>query len=261
MFSNNMIQKYVSGRGNITCRKHTAGPVLEMMCAFCHKVKPLNGFSNNERKVNSSHRCRDCVEWSETDVPGYAPLPPPNTMRSIEEREFYNRPQQVLEVSDLYEQEQYTTESHNAGLSANDTSSVGGSKHSTAGNPDGLTTDALKSFNASNAASSRGGSSHHVSSAPTDTASTIGIESTVGPRGHVQFNAFGPDGQYQRRVQTVTAPSDTTAATQPSGVPGRKNWAKVPGRKTGLAAPSYLQYENPDEIDESYDSDGSLDFC
>ncbi|ROW04185.1 hypothetical protein VSDG_00818 [Cytospora chrysosperma] len=261
MFSNNMLQKYHSGQ-DITCRKHTQGPVSEIKCVTCYRYRPLNCFSNSARKMNGSHRCRDCVDWSEADLPGYNPLPAPNAQRSIEERELYQRPQQTIEVSDEYEKEdEYVTEIDGAASSTDQASSAGHSNQPLAGNPHGLTTYALQNFNASNPTYSRSGQSYHASSAPTDSASTFGTESTVRPRGHVEFNAYGPEGQAQKRVQSVTAASKMTATSASSSVPGRKNWAKPEGRKTGIAPPSYLEYENPDEAGNCYDSDGSEDFC
>ncbi|ROW06497.1 hypothetical protein VMCG_04344 [Cytospora schulzeri] len=261
MFSNNMLQKYHSGL-DITCRKHTQGPISEIKCINCHRYKPLACFSKSARKLNGSRHCRDCVDWSEADMPGIAPLPPPNGQRSVEERELYKRPQQTIEVSDGYQKEdEYLVEIDGATSSTDQALSVGRSNPSSADNSQGLTTYALQNFNASNPAYSRSGQSYHSSSAPTDTASTLGTESTVRPRGHAEFNAYGPQGQVQKRVQSVTAASERTASSVASGVPGRKNWAKPAGRKTGIAAPAYLEYENPDEVGHCFDSDGSEDFC
>lgn len=261
MFSNNMLQKYHKGQ-EITCRKHTQGPISEIKCVNCYRYKPLNCFSNSARKVNGSRRCRDCVDWSEADLPGYTPLPAPNAQRSIEERELYQRPQQTTDVSHEYEKEdEYMTEIDGGAASIDQVSSVGRSNQSSVGTSNGLTTYALQKFNASNPAHSRSGQSYHASSAPTDSASIFGTEPTVRPRAHVEFNAYGPEGQAQKRVQSVTAASEITATSVSSGVPGRKNWAKPEGRKTGIAVPSYLEYENPDEAGDCYDSDGSEDFC
>lgn len=261
MFSSSMIQRYRSGK-DITCRKHTQGAVAEIKCVNCHKYKPLKSFSNSERNVNGSHRCRDCVEWSEADMPGINPLPAPNAQRSVDERELYKRAQQAVDGSEEYEKEDDPlVELKSAASSTDQASSVGRSSHSSIGNSHGLTTYALQNFNASNPAYSRSGQSYHASSAPTDTASTFDTDSTVRPRGHVEFNAYGPEGQIQRRVQSMTAASEITSTSDSSGVPGRKNWAKPEGRKTGVAAPSYLQYENPDEVGDCFDSDGSEDFC
>ncbi|KAK7748046.1 hypothetical protein SLS53_001298 [Cytospora paraplurivora] len=276
MFSKNMLQKYNCGQGPITCRKHTAGPATEMVCSTCHKTKPLDCFSNANRKVNGSHRCRACVEWTESDIAGHAPLPAPNTMRSLEEREFYQRPRQTLDVFDGAQQlddgdeeegegeeDEFLVEVTDGAFVSDGVSSVGGSTRTPAGNTTSLTSYALKNFNASDVASSRGDQSYHASSAPTDTASTVGTAFTVGRRNHVQFNAYGPDGQVQKRVQSTTAASVTTATTVSStDAPGRKNWPKVASRKVGHSAPSYLQYENPDEVGQcDDDSDESADEC
>ncbi|ROW12928.1 hypothetical protein VPNG_04647 [Cytospora leucostoma] len=271
MFSKNMLQKYNRGQRPITCRKHTAGPATEMVCSTCHKTKPLDCFSNANRKVNGNRRCRACVEWTESDVAGHAPLPAPNNMRSLEEREFYQRPRQTLDVFDGaqqhdnggHEDEEYRVEVTEGVFISDGASSVGQSTTTPADTTTSLTSYALKNFNASDAASSRGGQSYHASSAPTDTASTIGTASTVGRRNYVQFNAYGPDGQVQKRVQSTTAASVTTATTVSStDVPGRKNWPKVASRKVGLSTPAYLQYENPDEVGQcDNDSDESADEC
>ncbi|KUI74039.1 hypothetical protein VM1G_09357 [Cytospora mali] len=267
MFSKNMLQKYKSGQG-ITCRKHTPGSIVEIICVGCHRSKPLNCFSNSERKVHGSHRCRDCVEWSEADCPGYNPLPPPNAQRSVEERELYNRPQQTLEVfhDDHDDQDdEYAIETDCTPFSTDQASSVGRSDNSSISNSNGLTTYALQNFNVSNPPYSRSGQSYQDSFAPTDTASTTGTNITERPRSHVHYNAYGPKGQVQTRTQSVVAASETTATfgatSVSSSVPGRKNWAKPNGRKTAVVAPSYLQYENPDDVGHCYDSDESADIC
>ncbi|KUI57703.1 hypothetical protein VP1G_05031 [Cytospora mali] len=268
MFSKNMLQKHKSGQ-DITCRKHTPGSVAEIVCVGCHRSKPLNCFSNSARKVNGSHRCRDCVEWSEADCPGYNPLPPPNAQRSVEERELYNHPQQTLEVvydnHDDEDEYEYATETDCAPFSTDQASSVGRSDNSSISNSNSLTTYALQNFNASNPAYSRSSQSYQNSFALTDTASTTGTKITERPRSHVHYNAYGPKGQVRRRIQSVVAASETTATfgatSVSSSVPGRKNWAKPDSRKTAIVAPSYLQYENPDNVGHAYDSDESADNC
>lgn len=296
MFSKNMLQKYQSGRGSITCRKHTSGPATELLCTFCHRKRPLSYFSKSARRVNGgSQHCRDCVAWHESDLPGYAPLPAPNAQRSCSERLFYNRPQQVWDRFDEEEEEEEAQMEEANGFNSTtvQASSVDRSGHFPDGNPDdaaayglqnfntlnigsnrddsnpeppAVTGYALQNFNMLNLDSSRDDQSHHASSAPTESDSKIDNDSTVDSRSHVEFNAYGPDGQYQKRVESITAASETPATGVTSGhdsVPGRKNWAKVPGRKTAIIAPAYLSYENPDEVgnDYDYDSDGSADYC
>lgn len=194
-------------------------------------------------------------------MPGINPLPAPNAQRSVDERELYKPPQHATDVNDERDEDEDLMDFSSTVSSTDHVSSVGRDSHSSAGTPHGLTTYALQNFNASNPAYSRSGQSYHTSSAPTDTASTFDTETTVRPRGHVEFNAYGPEGQVQRRVQSVTAASEITATSKSSGVPARKNWAKPEGRKTGIAAPAYLQYENPDDVGHCSDSDGSQDFC
>lgn len=71
-FSKNELRKYNDAKRmrktyNIRCRKHTQAPRLELTCSNCQEVKPLEDFSNAQRKEDADRRrCRICVNYTET---------------------------------------------------------------------------------------------------------------------------------------------------------------------------------------------------
>lgn len=265
MFSNNMLKKrQFNPNAQITCRKHTAGPATELLCSNCRKHKPVTFFSNAERKSSGGQRCRACVEWMENDEPGHAPLPAPNSAREEVETKPYaqeNSLNLAFVDDDDDDDDFFVTDAQDDGFSG---SWVGRSKESTgAKSGDGLTASNLQSLTNSagnsRSASSRGVSSYHASSAPTDGGSTAGTELTARPSEGRQFNAYGPDGQFQKR-QAGTAASVASGTSRNSS--GRNAWAKVPARKTGPSLPRHLEYENPEFVGhEDYDDDDSSDGC
>lgn len=261
MFSNNMLKKRsFNPNAKITCRKHTPGPATEMLCSNCRKHKAIDYFSKNERKSSGGQRCRACVEWMESDEPGYVPLPAPNSARDgDDERAPYkgNGPDLSF-YSDG--DDDYVTEAQAGAFSS---SWVGRSRETTgAKSGDGLTANNLQYLASTGnmySVPSRGTGSYHASSAPTDTASTAGTEATARPRETRQFNAWGPDGEFQKR-QAGTAASVISGTSRSSS--GRNNWAKPDGRKMAAALPRHLEYENPDTVGhEAYDDDDSSDGC
>lgn len=265
MFSNNMLKKrQFNPSAQITCRKHTAGPATELLCSNCRKHKPVIFFSNAERKASGGQRCRACVEWMENDAPGHVPLPAPNSAREENELEPYSEKNTLnLAFVDSDDDDDFVTEAQDGGFSG---SWVGRSKESTgAKSGDGLTASNLQYLDGSGtsrSASSRGVGSYHASSAPTDAASTAGTEVTARPSEGRRFNAYGPDGQLQKR-QAGTAASVASGTSRTSrSSSGRNAWAKVPARKTGPSLPRHLEYENPEFVGhEDYDDDDSSDGC
>ncbi|KAG8164004.1 hypothetical protein KVR01_005922 [Diaporthe batatas] len=266
MFSNNMLKKrQFNPSARITCRKHTAGPTTELLCSNCRKHKPVIFFSNAERKSSGSQRCRACIEWMENDAPGHVPLPAPNSVREEDElKPFADQNTLNLAFVDSDDDDDFVTEAHDDGVSG---TWMGRSKESStaAKSGAGLTASNLQSlddFGNSRSASSRGVGSYHASSAPTDTASTAGTDVTTRPSGGPQFNAYGPEGQFQKR-QAGTAASVVSGTSRTSrSSSGRNAWIKVPGRKTGPSLPRHLEYENPEFVgQEDYDDDDSSDGC
>lgn len=260
MFSNNMLKKRsINPNAQITCRKHTAGAITELLCSSCSKHKELKYFSNNERKSSGTQRCKGCVEWVEADEPGCTPLPAPNSIRDPEEKEVYKGYPRDTEDYHGDGDDDYTTEDQ---IGAYDDSWRVRSKETTGAETGGGLTAANLSINdAGNPylASSRGGWSYHASSAPTDTASTTGTEDTARPGDARQFNAFGPNGQFQRR-QASTASSVTSATSR--GTTGSKGWARPAGRRYAPELPRHMEYENPDTVGYgAYDDDDSSDGC
>lgn len=260
MFSNNMLKKRsFNPNAQITCRKHTGGPVTEMLCSNCRKHKPMEFFSNSERKTSGRQRCRACVEWMDSDEPGYAPLAAPNSAREDDERKAYKG--DGLDLSFYSDgDDDYVTDAQDGAFSD---SWMGRSRETTAAKSgNGLTANNLQYLaeaGNSYSASSRGTGSYHASSAPTDTASTAGTEVTARPCGARSFNAYGPDGEFQKR-QAGTAASVTSGTSRSSS--GRGNWAKPAARKMAPALPRHLEYENPDTVGhEAYDDDDSSDGC
>ncbi|KAI3394295.1 hypothetical protein diail_2942 [Diaporthe ilicicola] len=282
MFSNNMLKKRsFDPNAQITCRKHTAGAVTELVCSNCHQHKPVDDFSNAERKTGSEHRCRICVEWLEGDESGYVPLPAPNSIRTPGwEIMTYKANRGVTgdmcdENVDFGDEEDgnYATEAQAGGSSTDHSPWTGRAKAPTSYPNDGhvdarLTVSNLITHNGSsetNFASSRDVSSYHASSAPsapsapTDTASTTGTETTARPGDPRRFNAYGPDGQFQKR-QAGRAASETSGTSRTT--PGSKGWAKVSGRKYPPALPRHMENENPDRVgDHAYYDDDSSDGC
>ncbi|POS78876.1 hypothetical protein DHEL01_v202722 [Diaporthe helianthi] len=269
MFSNNMLKKrQFNPNAQITCRKHTASPATELLCSNCRKHKPVIFFSNAERKSSGSQRCRACVEWMENDMPGFVPLPAPNSAREENELKPYKDHNTLnLGFVDSDDEDDFVTESQYGAFSG---TWMGRSKERTGAGPgagcgDGLTASNLQYLadsGDSRSATSRGVGSYHASSAPTDTASTAGTEVTVRHSEGRQFNAYGPDGQFQKR-QAGTAASVASGTSRTSrSSSGRNAWAKVSARKTGPSLPRHLEYENPELVGhEDYDDDDSSDGC
>lgn len=269
MFSNNMLKKRsFNPNAQITCRKHTATPATELLCSNCRKHKPVIFFSNAERKSSGGQRCRACVEWMENDEPGFVPLPAPNSAREKHELEPY-KDQNTLDLAfvDSDDEDDFVTEAQDGAFAG---AWMGRSKESTGAKPgDGLTASNLQYLadsGNSRSASSRGVGSYHASSAPTDTASTAGTEFTARPGEGRQFNAYGPDGQFQKRQAGGTAASVASGTSRASHASrsssGRNAWTKVPARKTGPSLPRHMEYEDPEFVGhEDYDDDDSSDGC
>lgn len=262
MFSNNMLKKRsFNPNAKITCSKHaTGGAVTELLCSSCRKHKAIDFFSKNERKSSGGQRCRACVEWVTADEPDHIPLPAPNAVRDHEEREVYKG--HLENIAPVHDDlgDDYVTEAQGG---ASDDSWLTRSRETTgAETGDGLTFTNLQYIQDRGdaySASSRGGGSYHASSAPTDSASTTGTESTARPDDARQFNAYGPNGQFQRR-QTGTASSVTSATSRSTN--GRKDWARPATRKCAPALPRHMEYENPDTVGHcDYADDDSSDGC
>ncbi|KAJ0124937.1 hypothetical protein J7T55_006280 [Diaporthe amygdali] len=268
MFSNNMLKKRTfNPNAQITCRKHTGGAVTELLCSSCRKHKPLDFFSNAERKVTGGQRCRACIEWLEGDQPDYVPLPAPNSVRDHEEKRAYKADGRGMDDYDDDEDDYYVTEAQGDAFSDDDASWAGRTKAPKGANTaGGLTANNLKNldnYGGSHSASSRGDERYHASSAPTDSASNADTESTARPHNPRRFNAYGPNGQVQRR-QVGTAASETsgTSVSTQGSIPGRKDWARPATRKTAPALPRHMEYENPDTVGHyAYDDDDSSDGC
>ncbi|PSR90499.1 hypothetical protein BD289DRAFT_212228 [Coniella lustricola] len=103
-YSNNQLKNYIYHKAKgkmieLKCRKHTQGSVAEILCEECGKLSPPDGFSNISRKNigNGRHRCRDCISWSEADMPGIAALPAPGAPRANNEFAF-TRPEMIMEL-------------------------------------------------------------------------------------------------------------------------------------------------------------------
>ena len=261
MFSNNMLKKRsYNANAQITCRKHTATAATELLCSSCRKHKAIDFFSKNERKASGSQRCRACVEWVESVDPAFIPLAAPNSVRDEEEKAPYKGDAEdgagfYGDVDDGYVSESLSGAFSNPWM--------GRSRETTgAGRDAGLTANNLQYLTGSGtaySASSRGGGSYHASSAPTDSASTAGTENTARPRDTPQFNAYGPEGQFQKR--NVSIASSVTSGTSRSTA-GSKGWARPAGRKMPPALPRHLEYENPDTVGYcAYDDDDSSDGC
>ncbi|KAK7724233.1 hypothetical protein SLS64_000567 [Diaporthe eres] len=261
MFSSNMLKKRsFNPNAQITCRKHTASAATELLCSSCRKQKPIDFFSKNERKSSGAQRCRACVEWIECDEPDSIPLPAPNSIRDHKEKEVYKGDSRNHVPFHVDEDGDYVTEAY---ARAVDDSWMGRSSETTgAETGEGLTLENLQIINDarnSRSTSSHGGGSYHPSSAPTDSASTAGTEDTTRPRVAHQFNAYGPNGQLQKR-QTSTA-SSVTSGTSRSTTAG-KNWARPATRKYAPALPRHMEFENPDTVGyDAYDDDDSSDGC
>jgi hypothetical protein len=262
MFSNNMLKKRsFNPSAQITCRKHTGGPAAELLCVNCRKHKPIMFFSNTERKASGRQRCRACVEWMESDEPGYVPLAAPNSTREDDELRAFKREEmdQLSFYSD--EDDDYVIDAQAGALCD---SWMGRSRETTAAKSgSGLTANNLQHLaeaGSSYSASSRANGSYHVSSAPTDTASTAGTEATTRPSDGRSFNAYGPDGEVQKR-KAGTANSVISATSRSSH--GNGTWAKPAGRKTGPSLPRHLEYENPHTVghETCHDDDDSSDGC
>lgn len=261
MFSANMLKKRsFNPNAQITCRNHTAGgAITELLCSSCRKKKALNFFSNSERKASGSQRCKACVEWVEADEPGFTPLPAPNSIRDQKERQVYKGDPRDTQNYSVDEDDDYITEDQ---FGAHDDSWRGRSKETTGAETGrGLTAENLSLNDAGNpySSSSRGGDSYHPSSAPTDSASTTGTEDTARAGDARHFNAFGPNGQLQRR-QAGTASSVTSATSRSTN--GSKDWARPASRKYVPELPRHMEYENPDAVGHGdYDDDDSSDGC
>lgn len=275
MFSNSMLKKRsFNPNAQITCRKHTAGgAVTELLCSSCQKHKALEYFSKSERKSSGGQRCRACVEWVVADEPDHIPLPAPNSLRDHEEREVYKGNLENPTVrfcgddDDDYVAKNYHSDGDDTFVTegqvdASEESWVGRSKENTGAETGGLTFENLKHIDDArnpSSASSRGGGSYHPSSAPTDSASTTGTEVTARPGNARKFNAFGPNGQFQRR-QAGTASSVTSATSR--STTGSNGWARPATRKYAPAMPRHMEYENPDAVGyDEFDDDDSSDGC
>lgn len=255
MFSSNMLKKRsFNPNAQITCRKHTANAATELLCSSCRKQKPIDFFSKNERKSSGAQRCRACVEWIECDEPDRIPLPAPNSVRDEKERQVYKGDPRNVVPYHCDEDGDYITEPRDDSWVVRSLETTG------AETGDGLTTENLQHIN--NAGNSRFGSSrgsYHASSAPTDSVSTAGTEDTARPRDAPQFNAYGPNGQFQRR-QASTASSVTSGTSRSTS--GSKDWARPATRKYAPALPRHMEYENPDTVGyDAYDDDDSSDGC
>lgn len=288
MFSNNMLKKRsFNPNASITCRKHTAGAVSELLCSSCRRHKPLEAFSNAERKLGGSQRCRGCVEWIEHDESGYIPLPAPNSAREPGwETKVYEDKHKGGNTGDFYaskygcfggdEGGDYSTEAQGDAFEADyapwtsqSRAIIGAARSNAILGPkphdygDGfLTAKNLRAHNDSGGsyrASSRGDGSYHASSAPTDTASTTGTESTAQPGSSRPFNAYGPDGQVEKRRAGTATPATSITS---HGTTGRSAWAKPEGRKYAPALPGHMENENPAAAGNyARDDDDSSDGC
>lgn len=278
MFSNSMLKKRsFNPNAQITCRKHTAGgAVTELLCSSCRKHKALEYFSKSERKSSGTQRCRACVEWVAADEPDHIPLPAPNSTRDPKEREVYKGNLDNPSVR-FYgdEDDDYVAKNYRRDdddncvtdyqIDASEEPWVGRSKANMGaetGGLGGLTFENLKHIDGArnpSTTSSGGGGSYHPSSAPTDSASTTGTEDTARPGDARKFNAFGPNGQVQRR-QAGTASSVTSATSR--STTGSNGWARPATRKYAPAMPRHMEYENPDAVGyDEFDDDDSSDGC
>lgn len=227
------------------CREHTQGVVTEIRCVDCDIMKPADDFSNANRKATGNHRCRVCVEFTESDLAQTNPLPAPDGLRSVDEWDFSSRIKQDGDVTKSLE---------SMTVDDNDTRSMASQSQT------------MRSLQ------------YHESSVPTDRASTVGGSNSGSAQGFA-YNAYAPDSRVQVRTQSIVAGSDRHRTTPSATVSAetatkRGGWAKVPGRKNELKVPSYLTgtklgadpqgdakqdggYRQP----RAYDSDESPDEC
>lgn len=274
-FSQNAIKAYKEAKRQgrpyrVRCRHHTQGIVTELKCVSCGQVKAVDLFSNNERK-SFNPRCRDCVAWTEADMPTSAPLPAPGEDRAPDETKF------ALNRRDADESDQEMEEC-SAGMDDmvlnDDATDVSRSVASDIdhGNDGHITYSALSIHNHRVQPRGRAGTYNPSSapSAPSDVASTTGTArpSPCADNGNqVQgrhYPAYGPDGQVQWRAQSVLSASDATSATTTTAIrESRSGWAKPEGRRTAPDAPNYLVNKHPDEPKQAfrYDDSDSADEC
>lgn len=256
-FSQNELKRYTEAKrkGNtvhMRCRKHTQGSVFELVCKDCGQAKALNHFSNAARKVNGSRRCRDCVSWTESDLAGTGPLPAPGAVRAPNEFKFERRGHQGIDEWQYSSLDQATSDGLHTGLASmtiNDNTSSGG--HDTS-----VLTSAATKKHTREQPDSRPGAGYNPSSAPSDLVSTVGLGRTRPSGNHpAQYTAYGPNGEAQKRAQSVITGSDGPSAVSTVKGYSRGGFAKVEGRKTAPDPPNYLINEHSDEQHRYYYSD------
>ncbi|KAK4146472.1 uncharacterized protein C8A04DRAFT_9750 [Dichotomopilus funicola] len=295
-FSHRQLEKYdrLARRGGaspsktgIHCTDHSNQPVRELKCLGpCLRTRDLRFFSKSTRSKGQNW-CIDCNDWRLKTEAGEA-LPAPGGQLSAEEmhpgaffRTHAAAAQEVLTEnapseydggldnmstvgSTVTSQSQYQDRSgEGPGMRASP-SETGTFKRA----PHWLIPD-MGSLSINKPMSSSATVTDNASVADSS-AATVSARDNGPQRPGVPFNAWGPDGEFARKLKTPTEVTGssritgTSANTARTGRPvnlGRKGWARPPTRKQMPQLPDYLRYDIPpatndyDEFDRDLEDD------
>ncbi|OAA79665.1 hypothetical protein LEL_03151 [Akanthomyces lecanii RCEF 1005] len=261
-FSNAQQRNLQTGRvidpahSGMTCKQHASGSRSELRCELCNLVKPLDEFSKSSRR-KGEYQCRRCVAWIEIQEPTLTPGPLETGHISPEEEEQQMLKNRFLLSNDFFDGEDeglpqllsrfddtYSARSNMpphlegkaaASAAVSETSSVAGSSSEVTLPPHLRGKYKSMSVAASSAASSTAGDL----SLPTTLLDTDSdVASIVN-----NFNAWGPNGELQRRRPDSVM--DSAASLSSEAVSAENNDPNVVGDWTRVGKPKSAVLSRP----------------
>ncbi|EGX96406.1 hypothetical protein CCM_01062 [Cordyceps militaris CM01] len=205
----------------MTCKQHSAGARAEMRCEVCMLVKSIDDFSKNSRR-NGESQCRRCVAWTEIQEPGLTPGPLETGHISPEEEQQQTLRQHFVMTQDFFPIDD-DDDLPRAPISDFSQLGLDDAYEQAAGTP--CVTEFLsqqvstltvprhlrgKAKAVSEAASSTAGSTAGDLSLPTTLLDTDSDASSVVNQ---SFNAWGPDGEMERRRQPASVADSSSASS------------------------------------------------
>ncbi|KAM0520764.1 hypothetical protein ACHAPE_003165 [Trichoderma viride] len=246
-------QRIDAANSGMTCKEHTSNQRTEMTCELCGLTKPLNEFSGNSKRHESTH-CKRCTAWMETQEPEVVPAPLETGHISVEEERGEMWPATFVDDTDFFSDD-LVPQAPITGLSSLGLGDIDPSRldmasilsgrlaSSTSSAPSNVLPPHLRGLVAQQPTPSHNDASEYAPSESDFNPSSISTATTVKemrdsnkPR-RVSFNAWDPAGIQHRNVKSFTASSVAGSSIRTSsdagggqtsiaGVPGRNNWAK-----------------------------------
>ncbi|KAJ4151017.1 hypothetical protein LMH87_011737 [Akanthomyces muscarius] len=266
----------------MTCKQHASGSRSELRCELCNLVKPLDEFSKSSRR-KGEYQCRRCVAWIEIQEPTLTPGPLETGHISPEEEEQQMLKNRFLLSNDFFDGEDEglpqapVTAFSSLGLDESYATAVGSTSigellsrfddtYSTRSNmPPHLEGKAAASAAASETSSVAGSSSEvtlppHLrgkyktmsaaaSSAASSTAGDLSLPTTLLDTDSDvasivnNFNAWGPNGELQRRRPDSVL--DSAASLSSEAVSAENNDPNVVGDWTRVGKPKSAVLSRP----------------